>query len=192
MNDVNDTSKAQTLVETFIDSDWQGGRDLKSTSAACHFGNGVLVHSSSRSLRLSSTESGFYASTSASIDTIYLKNMLSWLLDSTVSTKLHTDNSADKQIACKLGTSRLRHISSRFLWMQREVRDNVFEIVQVGATWNPTDNGTKLLTRDRHFMILFMLGFVCDGERVGEEQFLKQKQMEFSRRSIKVIKGMYG
>ncbi len=37
-----------------------------------------------------------------------------------------------------------------------------------------------------------MLGFVCDGERVGEEQSLKQKHMEFSRRSIKMINGMYG
>ena len=87
---------------------------------------------------------------------------------------------------------RLRHISGRLLWMQRQVRDNVFKIVQVGTTRNPTDTGTKLLTRDRHFMILFMLGFVCEGERVGEEQFRKQKQMESSRRSIKVIKGMYG
>ena len=37
VNEVNNASKAQTLVETFSDSDWQGGRDLKGTSAACHF-----------------------------------------------------------------------------------------------------------------------------------------------------------
>ncbi len=83
---------------------------------------------------LSSTESEFYASISASIDTIYLKNIISLLLDSTVSAKLHTDNSANKQIACKLGTSRLRHISGRLLWMQSKVRDNVFKIVQID--WN--------------------------------------------------------
>ena len=61
--------------------------------------NGNLVHSSSRSqhvVSLSSTEGEFYASTSASIDTIYLKNIISFLLDSTVSAKLHTDNSANK------------------------------------------------------------------------------------------------
>ena len=195
LNEVNDASKARTLVETVTDSDWQGGRDLKSTSAACHFVNGNLVHSSSRSqhvVSLSSTESEFYASTSASVDTIYLKNIISFLLDSTVSAKLHTDNSANKQIACKFGTSRLRHISGRLLWMQSKVRDNVFKIVQVGTTWNPSDIGTKLLARDRQFMILFMLGVVCDGERVGEKQFLKRKHMaECSRRSIKMIKGMY-
>ena len=195
LSEVNDASKAQTLVETFTDSDWQGGRDLN-TSAACHFVNGNLVHSSSRSqhaVSLSSAESEFYASTSASSDTIYLKNIISFLLDSTVSAKLHTDNSANKQIACKFGTSRLRHISGRLLWMHSKVRNNVFKIVQVGTTWNPSDIGTKLLARDRQFRILFMLGFVCDGERVGEEQFLKRKHMaECSRRSIKMIKGMYG
>ena len=188
-------SRAHTLVETFTDSDWQGSRDLKSTSAACHFVNGNLVHSSSRTqhvISLSSTESEFYASTSASIDTIYLKNILSFLLESEVNAKLHTDNSASKQIACKLGTSRLRHISGRLLWMQSKVREGVFKIIQVGTAWNPSDIGTKLLSRDRHLMILFMLGFVCDGERIGEDQFLKQKQIEFSRRSIKMIKGMYG
>ena len=44
VNEVNDASKAQTLVETFTDSDWKGGRDLRSTSAACHFVSGNLVH----------------------------------------------------------------------------------------------------------------------------------------------------
>ena len=98
-----------------------------------------------------------------------------------MNAKLHTDNSASKQIACKLGTSRLRHISGRLLWMQSKVREGVFKIVQVGTAWNPSDIGTKLLSRDRHLMLLFMLGFVCDGERIGEDQFLKQKQVEFSR-----------
>ena len=194
-SDLSGLSKSQTLVETLTDWDWQGGRDLKSTSAACHFVNGNFVHSSPRSqhvISLSSTESEFYASTSASIDTMYLKNILSFLLDSEVDAKLHTDNSANKQIACKLGTSRLRHISGHLLWMQNKIREGVFKIVQVGTTWNPSDIGTKMLSRDRHFMLLFMLGFVCDCERVGEQQFLKNKHLEFSRRSIKMIKGMYG
>ncbi len=162
-SDLSGLSKSQTLVETFTDLDWQGGRDLKSTSAACHFVNGNLVHSSSRSqhvISLSSTESEFYASTSASIDTIYLKNILSFLLDPEVDAKLHTDNSANKQIACQLGTSRLRHISGRLLWMQNKIREGVFKIVQVGTTWNPSDIGTKMLSRDRHFMF-HVLVHVC-------------------------------
>lgn len=181
----------KSLVETFTDADWQGGRDLKSTSAACHFLNGNLIHTSSRSqhvVSLSSTESEFYASTSASIDIIYLKNIVGFLVNAPVEARLHTDNSASRQIACKLGTSRLRHISGRLLWMQSNVRENVFKIVQVSTVWNVSDIGTKLSSRDRHYMLLYMLGFVSDGERVGEEQFLRQKHHEFSRRSIKMVK----
>ena len=188
-------SKMRSLVETFTDADWQGGRESKSTSAACHFLNGNLIHTSSRSqhvISLSSTESEFYASTSASIDTIYLKNIVSFLVGGSVEAVLHSDNSASRQIACKLGTSRLRHISGRLLWMQSKIRENVFRIIQVGTVWDVADIGTKLLPRDRHYMLLFMLGFVSDGEKIGEEQFLKQKHHEFSRRSIKMIKIMYG
>ena len=188
-------SKMKSLVETFTDADWQGGRELKSTSAACHSLNGNLIHTSSRSqhvISLCSTESEFYAGTSASIDTIYLKNMVSFLVDGSVEAVLHRDNSASRQIACKLGSSRLRHISGRLLWMQSKVRENVFRIIQVGTIWNVADIGMKFLPRDRHYMLLFMLGFVSDGEKIGEEQFLKQKHHEFSRRSIKMIKSMYG
>ena len=42
----------------------------------------------------SSTESEFYASTSASIDTIYLKNIVWFLVDGSVEARLHMDNSA--------------------------------------------------------------------------------------------------
>jgi len=117
------------------------------------------------------------ASTSASIDTIYLKNILSFLLNSTVSAKLHTDNSANKQIACKLETSRLCRVSGRLLRMQGK---NC-------SSWNNMES-----LRCWNKVVGARAPFHCDGERVGEEQFLKQKHLEFSRRSIKMIKGMYG
>ena len=46
-----------------------------------------------------------------------------------------TDNSASRQIACKLGISRLRHVNGRLLWIQSKVRDNVLKM-KVGALWN--------------------------------------------------------
>ena len=70
------------LVETFTDADWQGGGNAESTSAGCHFVNGLLVHTSSRTqhvISLSSTESEFYATTSGAIDTIYLKHITEFL-----------------------------------------------------------------------------------------------------------------
>ena len=183
------------MIETFTDADWQGGGNAKSTSAGCHFVNGLLVHTSSRTqhvISLSSTESEFYATTSGAIDTVYLKNITEFLTERSTIANILTDNSASRQIACKLGTSRLRHINGRLLWIQSKVRDSILKMVQVSTLWNPADIGTKNLPRDRHVMLLFMLGIVDGGNVVGESVYFSQKQQEFNKRSIRSIKNMFG
>ena len=140
---------------------------------------------------MSSTESEFYATTSGAIDTIYLKHIIEFLVDKPPIANVLTDNSASRQVACKLGTSRLRHINGRLLWIQSKVRDNILRMVQVGTLWNPADIGTKNLARDRHVMLLFMLGMVDNGIPVGETIYLAQKQNDFNKRSIRAIKGMF-
>ena len=109
LNGVVENEYDKCLIETFTDADWQGGGNAKSTSAACHFVNGLLVHTSSRTqhvISLSSTESEFYATTSGAIDTVYLKNITEFLTERSTIANILTDNSASRQIACKLGTSR--------------------------------------------------------------------------------------
>ena len=182
------------MIETFTDADWQGGGNAKSTSSGCHFVNGLLVHTSSRTqhvISLSSTESEFYAATSGAIDTIYLKHITEFLTDRPSIANILTDNSASRQIACKLGTSRLRHVTGRLLWIQLKVRDNILRMVQVGTLWNPADTGTKNLARDRHVTLLYMLGMIDNGNPVGETVYLAQKQNEFNKRSIRAIKSMF-
>ena len=81
LNGVVENEDNKCLIETFTDADWQGGGNAKSTSAGCHFVNGLLVHTSSRTqhvISLSSTESEFYATTSGAIHTIYLKTSLNF------------------------------------------------------------------------------------------------------------------
>ena len=194
LNGSTESESGMCLIESFTDADWQGGGNAKSTSSGCHFVNGLLVHTSSRTqhvISLSSTESEFYATTSGSIDTIYLKHITEFLTEKPAIANVLTDNSASRQISCKLGTSRLRHVNGRLLWIQSKVRDNILKMVQVGTTWNPADIGTKNLPRDRHVMLLFMLGIVDSGNPVGESIYLAQKQQEFNKRSIRSIKSMF-
>ena len=104
-------SEFSCLVESFSDSDWQGGKDLRSTSSAAHYINGNLIHSSSRTqhvVSLSSTEAEYYAMTSTCIDTIYVKHILEFLLSREVEAQVKVDNSATRQIANELGTSKLQ------------------------------------------------------------------------------------
>jgi len=134
LNGVFENDDNKRLIETFTDADWQGGGNAKSTSSGCHCVNSLLVHTSSRTqhvISLSSTESEFYATTSGAIDTIYLKHITEFLTDRPSIANIWTDNSASRQIACKLGTSRLRHVNGRLLWIQSKVRDNVLRMVQV-------------------------------------------------------------
>ena len=194
LSGITEVDMDKNLVETFTDADWQGGGSAKSTSSGSHFVNGLLVHTSSRTqhvISLSSTESEFYATTSGAIDTIYLKHITEFLTGKSTVAHVLTDNSASRQISCKLGTSRLRHINGRLLWIQSKVRDNVLRMVQVGTLWNPADIGTKNLSRDRHLMLLYMLGMVDDGNNVGEDVYLSQKQQEFHKKSIRRIKNMF-
>ena len=194
LNGCVDAECDKCLIESFTDADWQGGGNAKSTSAGCHMVNGLLVHTSSRTqhvISLSSTESEFYATTSGAIDTIYLKHITEFLTEKPAVANILTDNSASRQISCKLGTSRLRHINGRLLWIQSKVRDSVLKMVQVGTLWNISDIGTKNLPRDRHVMLLYMLGMVDGGSPVGESVYFSQKQQEFSKRSIRSIKGMF-
>ena len=62
---------------------------------------------------------------------------------------------------------------------------------QVGTVWNPPGMGTKNIFRHRQNMLLFMLGVVDDGMVVGEEEFLRQKQAEYTKPSISIIKSLF-
>ena len=93
LNGVFENDDNKRLLETFTDADWQGGGNAKSTSSGCHFVNGLLVHTSSRTqhvISLSSTESEFYATTSGAIDTIYLKYITEFLTDRQTDHPLQT------------------------------------------------------------------------------------------------------
>lgn len=184
------------LLETFTDADWQGSAGCKSTSSAYHFLDGNLVYSTSRTqhlVSLSSTESEFYSLTSGCIDTLFLKHILAFMLGYEVTACMLVDNSACKQIAQKLGTSRLRHVRGRLLWIQQVVQGKEIQLKQVSTLWNVSDLGTKNLPKGRHLMLCFLCGFNTDDGPVGEQQFRDTKQKEFNRAAVRAIKlSMFG
>ena len=179
------------LVESFSDSDWQGGKDLRSTSSAAHYINGNLIHSSSRTqhvVSFSSTEAEYYAMTSCCIGTIYIKHILEFLMSCEVEAQVKVDNSATRQIANILGTSKLRHVQGKLLWVQSQVKNGVLMLKQIPTMWNPADLGTKGLNRRRHNMLLYLFGFVDEkGERVGELEYQEHKFQEASKSIIKRV-----
>jgi len=132
--------KQKNLLEVFTDSDWSGSGEMKPTSSAVHVLSGVVIHSISRTqkcISLSSTEAGWYAASSGFCDAMYLHHSLSFLTSGNVETLcLHTDNSAVKMLAVKLGSGHLRHIRGRLLWLQQKVSCGELIIKQVRTLFN--------------------------------------------------------
>ena len=75
------------LLESFTDADWSGSKTRRSTSAAVHAINGVIVHSTSRTQKmvsLSSAESELHALVAGACDGICLWYSLEFLTDQKV------------------------------------------------------------------------------------------------------------
>ena len=183
----SETETQNNLIETYSDSDWSN----RSTSAAVHVLNGIVIWSTSRTqkcISLSSTEAEWYAATSAVCDSLFLHHILSFLTDDEVGTVvLHTDNSAVKMLSNKLGAGRLRHIKGRLLWLQAKVLSGDLFIKQVKTLYNIADLNTKNLAKDRHHFLLHMLGFVQNGEKVGETEFTRVQAKEMLKQQVNVI-----
>lgn len=183
--------RTKNMLEVFTDSDWSGSGNMKSTSSAIHTLNGLVIFSTSRSqkcISLSSTESEWYSASSGVCDSLYLHHILCFLTDEDVDpVTLHVDNSAVRMLSLKQGAGRLRHIKGRLLWLQSKVSSHELYIKQIKTIFNVADLNTKALNKDRFHGLLFMLGFVVNGERVGETEFAKLQQRELAKQQIQVI-----
>ena len=171
------------VLESFTDADWSGNKATRrSTSGAIHFVNGVPCFHSSRGQKvvsLSSSESELHGLVSGACDGILIRRSLEFLIQDEVLHICLMDNSATRQIAHKKGSSRLRHVHGKLLWIQDKVSEGELQVHQVGTDLNVSDLGTKPLAKQRLCALLFWCGVRnADGQPVGEDeaQQLKDKQ----------------
>ena len=186
-----DTQRSRNNLEVYTDSDWAGAGDMKSTSAAIHTLNGLVIFSTSRSqkcISLSSTEAEWYSASSGVCDALYLHHIVSFITDDDVDPlTLHVDNSAVKMLSLKQGAGRLRHIKGRLLWLQSKVASHELRIKQVKTIFNVSDVNTKPLQKDRFLGLLFLLGFTSDGNEVGADEFARLQSKELMKNQIQVV-----
>ena len=62
---------------------------------------------------------------------------------------MHSDSSACRGIMLRTGPGRLKHLQTRFLWLQGRVRANELGVCRVLSEENPADLGTKVLDEKR-------------------------------------------
>ena len=187
----SDFDGSDFLLKTFTDSDWASNKGTrKSVSACCLMMNNCLLSSGSRNqglIALSSAEAETYAATSGACDALFLSRCLEYLLEVTIGIKLLIDNSACRYILSRAGCGRVRHLSTRILWMQQRVERKELMVGPVASTENVSDIGTKRLAVSTMKYLMYKLG-VYDSETstlVGREEF----QMRTSKQNLRLITG---
>jgi hypothetical protein len=156
------TEKEGTEYKVYGDSDWAGDVVArKSVSAGILFRGRHPIESWSvgqQVVSLSSGESEFYAAGLAAGHLLFILHLvreLSW----TAVGRLYSDSSAARGTMARVGPgNKLRHVQTRFLWLQEQVRERAFTVCTVPGDSNPGDLGTKVLQVDKLWQLLACCG----------------------------------
>ena len=141
----------QEVLKVYADSDWAGcSRTRKSTSGGCIMLGGHLLKawsSTQGGVALSSAEAEYYAMVDAATRSFGIKNLAAEM-GLNLKVVLHTDSSGAKSMASRRGAGRVRHIETKWLWLQAAVAEGLIKLEKVAGEDNPADLLTKYLSRD--------------------------------------------
>ena len=136
-------------LHIFSDADWAGDPGTrKSATGFCALRSGACIRSASTTqsiIGLSSCESEFYALCRASASGIGIQSHLADL-GIAVDVLVWSDASAARAVASRRGLGKVRHLHTRYLWLQDTVACRAIVLRTIHGTENPADAFTKALT----------------------------------------------
>ena len=186
------------ILQSYSDADWSSNRNhRRSTSCGMHFLNGSFIYGSSRNQKvvsLSSCESELHSMVSCMSDAIFIRACCEFLLGEDVKQVQYTDSSSARQLACRQGAGRIRHLSGKILWIQERTQDGSTDLRQVPTAENVSDIATKVLTRTRLLYLMHETGlvYIPSFEDVGEEESARhQAKVGGSAQIRKIAKAVY-
>jgi hypothetical protein len=126
------------------------------------FLNGRPVTSWSRSqksIALSSCESEYLVAVGGGAEGIHIGRLWSFLVRKETEVSLATDSSSCRASAQRQGVGRLKHIETKYLWLQQCVKLGMLTMTGVATLLNVWDIGAKKLSKlRRSFLMLLMHG----------------------------------
>lgn len=158
MATVFEYQEAQPEVLAYADSDWDGDRTSgKSTSSNKVFVGRHLVETAANTqqvVAMSSGEAEFYSMGAAAARALTLARCVDALREAcgqegTTRVRPLSDSAAARGMCQRRGVGRVRHMDSRFLWLQDEIREHRDAVGAVATLENPADVGTKHLPCER-------------------------------------------
>ena len=149
-----DCPSHEFVLDAYVDSDWAGDLSTRrSTSGLLVMaGEHCLKHASllQSQVGLSSGEAEFYALCRGAASGL---GLISYLADLGIQGTLrcHSDSSAARSVASRRGLGKLRHVHTRYLWLQSQVAAKTLSLRCVLGTQNPADCLTKPLDENSLF-----------------------------------------
>jgi hypothetical protein len=105
----------------------------------------------------SSGEAEFYAIVESCSRGLGLKSLIEDLYG-TVGLTVYSDASAGRSIAFRKGLGKVRHIETKYLWIQDLIKAGRIKLLKVKGTENPADIGTKHLSVSEMKEMLLTIG----------------------------------
>ena len=190
--------KPRHLIEVVCDADYAGNKDdRKSITSFQIFVDGNLIESrvrTQKSISLSSGESEFVAMVGGSSEGMFVKHVMSFMLEEEAEMRVRSDSSAARAMVSRYGVGRVRHLDASLLWIQQKEKKKELSVSPIPSEVNPSDVGTKVLSRQRLVGLLYLLKMVDFADRrIGQEEFEDiQQKLEEKKRVKKIAKGMKG
>ena len=163
--------RTPSQLKVYVDSDWAGClKTRKSTSAGvvlhgCHC---IRTWSSTQATRaISSGEAEFYAIAEGGSRGLGLI-ALGKDLGCTFKVVMFSDASAGRAMVFRKGIGRVRHLETKYLWIQDALRDKKLQLLKVKGTENPADIGTKYLSLNEIAGLLGSMGVKTVERKVSE------------------------
>ena len=147
----NDFDGSDFLSNAFTDSDWASNKGARKCFCMLLDDGQLLIELWKSEIKVLLHYPQLKAETCAatSQDHVMLGSLLdktSFLLEVEVSIKLLVDKSARRYILSRAGCGRVRHLSTRILWMQQRVERKELLVGAVSSSAHAADIGMKRLS----------------------------------------------
>ena len=149
-------------ITATVDSDFAGDivNRKSTTGLILRIGRHVVKTSSNlqSTVSLSSGEAEYYGMVKAAAAALGLQALMrDWGFDAQIA--IESDSSAARSFASRRGLGRLRHVQTRYLWLQERVKLGHVKLHAVAGTNNYADVLTKVTAASRLTEVLGKLGF---------------------------------
>ncbi len=157
-----------TTIRVLVDSDNAGDRETRRSTVGevIKLGQHAVKHNANMLsvVGLSSAENEYYGISRGAASGLGMQSMLAdWGLE--LSVQVASDSSAARGFASRRGLGKMKHIQTRFLWVQERLALKHLSLAVVPTADNEADLLTKALPASRCRELMSRMGQVFRGGR---------------------------